>query len=127
MRFVTLAALLFVATPAMAGEGLFCTGQDSLSVRIPLGGTSGINPLSAEIMVGKQLWTTEAGHADAIQIAPAQSVGLDDRLYFDFTTPDQVGIIARVRLFRVPGDEGSIGGLLDLGDVGSWAISCDFG
>lgn len=127
MRYLVLAAILLAATPAMAGEGLFCAREDGLSVRIPLGGTSGINPLSAEIMVGEQVWTTEAGHADATQIAPAQSVGVDDRLYFDFTMPDQDKIVAKVRLFRAPGDEGAIGGLLDLGDIGSWVISCDFG
>lgn len=99
-----------------------------MQVNIPLAGTPGLSPLSAEIKVGDKVWTTAEGVKGATRIVTAQSAGVDDRYYFDFTGPDNLGILVSVRLFRGgTGDEAAIGGTLAVPGAGAWAISCQFG
>jgi hypothetical protein len=129
MKPLLFAALISLAAgPAIAGEGLFCEGPHDLAIQLPLAAGPGLSPLSAEIKVVGKVWTTAEGVAGATQITPAQAVGVDDRLYFDFTNPNYEGILVKVRLFRSgTEDNAAIGGTLTIPGAGTWAISCQFG
>ena len=128
-RIVLAAALSAIATlPAVAGEGLMCSGADGVEFHLPLAGGTGLDPLGAEIKVGGQVWTTDAQAKGATLITPAQSIGIDDRYYFDFADPNLEGIVARIRLFGATGgDEPAIGGTLAITERGAWAVTCDVG
>jgi hypothetical protein len=128
-RILCIAALFaLVAGPAVAGQGLMCSGPDEVDVQLPLAGGGGLSALSVEIKVGSRVWAYESEIADATIIRPAQSFLIDDRYYFDFTDPNLEGIVARVRLFRATGlEEPVFGGTLSITDVGAWPISCDVG
>jgi hypothetical protein len=130
MNQIILAAALAALTtlPALAGEGLMCSGPDSVEFHLPLAGGTGLYPLAAEIKVGDQVWTSDEKAKGATIITSGQSLAIDDRYYFDFTDPNLEGIVVKIRLFgAVGGDEPAIGGTLAITDVGAWAITCDVG
>lgn len=129
MRKPILAALAVLATtPAFAGEGLFCSGRDGVEIHVPLGAGPGLSALSAEIKAAGKVWTTAEGVADTIQIIPAQSASVDNRLYLDFADPNYEGVVAEIRLFWAEEETDPVyGGVLRIADHGVWPISCGMG
>jgi hypothetical protein len=122
------AILALSSAPSFAGFGLFCEGPEGISANIPLGGGVGLHPLGAEIKVGTSTWTTEEGVANTIQIIPAQSASVDNRLYLDFADPNYEGVVAEIRLFWAEEETDPIyGGTLRVAGQGAWAISCGMG
>ncbi len=124
-KAITIIVLSLLSSPAVAGQGFFCTGPDGLEISLPLAGGAGLHPLLAEIKAAGQTWTTVTGASGTTEIVPAQSFSIDDRYYFDFTTPNYEGVVASIRLFR--GGEEAFGGTLAIKDVGAWPIVCDAG
>jgi hypothetical protein len=130
MKLLALAgiALAFSTAPSFASFGLFCEGPDGIDVSVPLGAGPGLTPLGAEIKAAGKVWTTEAGVADTIEIARAQSASLDDRLYIDFTNPNLEGVLVEIRLFWSEEETDPVyGGTLRIRDHGAWPISCGMG
>ncbi len=129
MRTLLLAtAIAAIAMPALAGEGLFCTGPDGIDLHVPLAAGPGLNPLAAEISTPGGRWTMEEGADGAVQIVPAQSVALDDRYYLDFADANYEGKLVEIRVFAAHSDDAeAYGGTLLIHGAGAWAIACDFG
>ena len=127
-KLILAGALALCTTSAMAGEGLFCDGPDGIEIHVPMGAGPGLSPLSAEIKAAGTIWTTAAGVADTIQIIPAQSAGVDNRLYLDFADPSYSGVVAEIRLFWAEEETDPVfGGTLRIADHGAWVISCGMG
>ena len=129
MSKLILAGILALCTSsAMAGEGLFCSGPDGIEISVPLGAPPGLSPLSAEIKAAGKVWTMAEGVADTIQIIPAQSVSVDNRLYLDFADPNYEGVVAEIRLFWTEEETDPVyGGTLRIAEHGAWPISCGMG
>jgi hypothetical protein len=126
-KLLLAAAFVVIAMPAFAGEGLFCSG-DGIDIHVPLGAGPGLSPLSAEIKAAGKVWTTAEGVAGTIQIIPAQSASVDDRLYLDFADPNYEGVVAEIRLFWAEEETDPVlGGTLRIAEHGAWPISCGMG
>ncbi|MEO7223312.1 MAG: hypothetical protein ABIY37_12640 [Devosia sp.] len=122
------AIVVLSAAPALAGEGLFCSGPDGIDISVPLGAGPGLSPLSAEIKAAGKVWTTAEGVAGTTQIIPAQSASVDNRLYLDFADPNYVGVVVEIRLFWAEEETDPVlGGTLRIAGHGAWPISCGMG
>lgn len=124
-------AAMFVAlssTPSLASFGLMCTGPDGINLSLPLGAGPGVTPLGAELQAVGRVWTTEAGVPGTIEMLPAQSATVGDRLYFDFADTNYEGILVEVRLFRAHEEADPVyGGTLRITGHGAWPIWCEAG
>jgi hypothetical protein len=128
-KAIAIVGLALAASPAMAGEGIFCGGpSEEIHIELPLGGGAGLNVLDATIKVGDQVWSIGSTVPGATPIIAAQAFSLNDRFYFDFADDNYEGIVASVRLFRAgEPDIAAFGGTLEVRGVGAWPIACGMG
>ena len=84
--------------------------------------------LGAEVKAAGGTWTTEAGVAGTIQIAPAQAAAIGDQFVLDFADPNYEAILIEVRLFWAMEESDPVyGGVLRIAGQGAWPISCGMG
>lgn len=130
MKLLVLAGVMLALSvaPSFASFGLMCTGPNGIDVSVPLGAGPGLTPLGTEIKAAGNVWTTEAGKAGTIQVTPAQSASLDNRLYLDFSDPNYESVLVEIRLFWAEEETDPIyGGTLRIAGHGAWPISCGMG
>lgn len=124
-RIVLAAAFAALSLPALAGEGLMCSGE-GVETHFPMGGGVGFILLGAVIDVNGDVLSTDPAQGTEIRVSQAFSG--NHRLEIDFADPNFEQVVAEVRLFWTEEESDPVyGGTLKIIGKGAWAISCDWG
>ena len=124
-RFGFLIAAIGLASPAAAGEGLFCTDGAGTDLHLPLAGVPGLFPLGAELKAVGQVWATDTAVAGATPITVGQAFSADDRMLVDLLDAERNEIVAELRLFVTrENDDPVIAGTLRIAGLGAYAVNC---
>lgn len=123
----TAAALVCgLATPSLATEWVNCAALDGAASFDYLAGmldASGV--VGMTITAGEQVWATDPAYGPGDPVVVGQALETGETVLIDAVTPDVVGTIARLRLFKaVEGDAFAYGGTLRIAGHGAWAVSC---
>jgi hypothetical protein len=118
-------ALSAVSLPALAGEGLMCSG-DGVDVHIPMAAGVGINPLGVVIEANGAVWSSDKAKGTEIQVSQAFSG--NHRIEIDFADAEYQQVVVQLRLFWTEEESDPVyGGTLKIAGTGVWAVSCDWG
>ena len=117
------ALTIFLAAPARATEWLDCTDGDKVSFRVLLGQMSVIAVNDIVIEFGKKEWSTTAGKGTLI--TKGQAFETTDQIVIDVTDEAVDKIVAQLRLFKASEKDIDVtAGILQMPDIGVWAVTC---
>lgn len=111
-----------LAWPALASSGLHCHSADGATISMGIGNVPVFHALGAHIEADGVVLNSEDGTIGAVNgFAEA-----DGSIRVDFTDDNVNAIVARLRLFRaIEADSFAMAGVLQVTDVGAYAVICD--
>lgn len=120
-------AIGLFSLPALAGEGMMCSGE-GVETHFPMAGGVGFNLLGATIDVGGEVVFATDPSLGGTEIGVAAAFSGNHRIAIDFADANYEQIVAEVRLFWTEEESDPVyGGTLKIPGKGAWAISCGWG
>ena len=127
-RIVLAVAFAALSVPALAGEGLMCSG-DGVETHFPVGGGVGFGLLDGSTITldGAVAYASDPA-AGGIAIQVSEAFSGNHRIEIDFADPNMEQVLAEIRLFWTEEESDPVyGGTLKIPGRGAWAISCGWG
>jgi len=121
LRPLLMAAFLAAgASPALATGTISCVSEAGASLDMTIGTLPVMAVINASVEAGGESWSTADG-----QIVAGQAFADDTEVRVDFTDPDLIDILVRLRLFRASeGRDFATAGTLQIVGTGAYAVVC---
>jgi len=123
---VTLRSLLIAgclvacASPALATGSIACVSDTGARLDMTIGTLPILSVINARVEAGGDSWSTADG-----QIVAGQAYADDNEIRVDFTDPNYLDIVMRLRLFQASeGRDFATAGTLQIVGTGAYAVVC---